>query len=360
MKVLHIIQHLKHGGIEQLAVTFLSLDVEHVYILAIEGTSQESLKDWPQLEQFRSNLFFANKNKGFSIKTVKFIKQICQDLNISVLHTHHIGPLIYGCLATVNLKTIKHVHTEHDIWHLHYYKDWLIQYFLFKVKKKICLVAVSHYVYTYLKNYFPKLDATVIYNAVNTNLFVPGNKKTARERFNLPQEAAIIGTAGRLEEIKGQKYLIEAMQYLPTNFYLVIAGNGSLYQNLQAHIHQLYLTDRVFLFGLVEQMQLFYQACDIFCLPSLNEGMPLALLEAQACNIPVVCSNVGGCSEGVDPDSGILVTTKDPAAIALACLQIKPDNIMPREFILKYFSFEQMLSSYYKIYEKTYSALLQK
>ena len=99
MKILHIIQHFKPGGIEHLVFSMLCIDVKNVYILALEGSAEESLSNWPKLKEYRNNLFFADKKKGVSFKAVHFIKEICDTLNISVIHTHHIGPLIYGCLA---------------------------------------------------------------------------------------------------------------------------------------------------------------------------------------------------------------------------------------------------------------------
>ncbi|PWY55688.1 glycosyl transferase [Legionella qingyii] len=352
MKILHIIQRLKYGGLEHLVFSMLCHDVKNVYILALEDPSEESFRQWPKLKEYQNNLFFADKTKGFSLKTVNFIKDICRTLSISVIHTHHLGPLIYGCLATSQRASIKHIHTEHDIWHLQHYKDWLIQYFLFNWKKQIHLVAVSKDIYTQLKSYFPKMDISTIPNAVDTRFFIPGNQTNARKYFKLPESSTIIGSAGRLETVKGHIYLIEAIRLMPLNYFLVIAGIGSLYQTLLTHIQTLDLSDRICLLGMVEPMNLFYQACDIFCLPSLNEGMPLSLLEAQACSVPVVCSNVGGCAEEVDPESGLLIPSQNPKAIAEACMKINQKTEKPREYILKNFSFDTLINHYYQLYVK--------
>lgn len=350
-RILHIIQHLKPGGIEQLVFSMLCANVQNVYILALELSPQESFSAWPKLKSFSNNLFFAEKKQGVSVKTIRFITNICSRLDIATIHTHHIGPLIYGYLATKRL-SLKHVHTEHDVWHLQNIKNRIIQHLIFRLAKNISLVAVSHHIYTRLKAFFPKMPLFLIYNAIDTNRYGPGNKTQARRYFKLPLTATVIGSAGHLYAIKGHTYLIEAMQSLPENYYLIIAGTGYLEQTLLSQIHQLNLTPRVFLLGMVENMRLFYEACDVFCLPSLNEGLPLVLLEAQACQIPVVCSDVGSCIEAVDPNSGFLVPPKNAKALKDSCLKIKEKNGHPRDFILNKFNFKDCLTKYNQLYKK--------
>ena len=353
MKILHIIQSLRVGGIEKLVFSMMQNDIQNVFILAIEGSPEELFKAWPVLVNFQANLIFVDKKKGFNKSVVTNIIKTCKKNSISVIHSHHIGPLIYASLATVGLKAIHHVHTEHDVWHLQLWKDWLIQLLIFKLNKKVHLVAVSRYVLNVLKSYFPKKEIALIPNGVDTKHFHPGDKQVARSHFNLPASAVIIGNAGRLELIKGQQYLIEAMLKLPPHFYLIIAGQGKLYAPLLRQIQNLNLSDRVILLDGIEEMTLFYQSCDLFCLSSLDEGLPLSLLEAQSCNIPVVCTNVGGCSEGIDPDSGILVPAIDPEAIAQSCLILHQKKGSPREFIIKNFAFEPLLKKYKLLYLKS-------
>lgn len=352
MNILHIVQGLGFGGIENMALSMLKANVHQCFILSIEREPEQVFRAWPMLEKFRENLFFANKKKGFRPEVVAYIKKICKEKSISVIHTHLIGPLIYGSLATLTQKNIAHIHTEHDVLHLRERKDWVMQYVIFKFKSNIRWVAVSNYVLDGLQSFFPGMDVDLIYNAIDTMLFEPGDTVTARQHFNVPQTAVVIGSAGRLVAIKGQRFLIEAMQHLPAPYYLVIAGDGELYQALANQIQALKLGDRVILTGFVQNMPLFYQACDLFCLPSLDEGFPLALLEAQACDLPVVSSDVGGCAEAIAPDSGLLVPAEDPRAIAQACLQVNKKNTNPREFILQRFSFSVMMTSYTQLYSK--------
>ena len=350
MIVLHVIQEFTLGGLEALVLSMLKADFENSYILAIEGSSSQAFQEFPMLAEVQSKLFFANKPKGFHIKTCTYIKQTCIRLSVSILHTHHIGPLIYAGLAVLTLKNMAHIHTEHDVWHLQKYRDLYFQKFLLKLNKNIHLVAVSQSVFEKLKFYFPQMDISLIHNAVDTNKFKPGNRLVARAFFDLPSDAIIIGSAGRLEEIKGHRYLIQALQKLPQKYYLVIAGSGPLYQTLISQVQVLGLAERVTLTGYVEAMNVFYQACDIFCLPSLDEGLPLALLEAQATNVKVVSTNAGGCPEAVDPASGLQVPVANVEEIARACLDVLKTNGEPRQFIIQNFSIDVLISRYRELY----------
>lgn len=350
MKILHIVQVLSPGGIEQFVLTLLKADFDNTYILALEGTFDVAIKSWPILAEVESHLVFADIRNLGKKEVIRLIRKTCVRHSITVLHSHFSAPLLYACLGSFGKKNLIHVHTEHDAWHLNQWKPRLIERTLFLLKKDIRLVAVSSQIQNALKNYFPKRKSTLIHNAIDTELFKPGDKRLTRQHFNLPSSAIIIGSAGRLCDEKGHKFLIEAMKYLPDKVHLVIAGEGPLHESLLAQIQTLNLNRRVQLLGLVTRMDLFYQACDIFCLPSLHEGLPLTLLEAQSTNLPSVCSDVGSCSEGVDPLSGILVKSEDSVGIAKACLSVYEKKGTPRHFILKSFSLDPLKEKYMQLY----------
>lgn len=351
MKILHIVSAMELGGIENLIFSLLLADPAKVYILAIMGTRDEALERWPALAPFNDHLIFAEKGKGFQWKVVHCIKATCEKHKITVLHSHHIGPLIYASLIS-QWKPITHVHTQHDIWHLSNRKHWLIEYAILKFRNDIRLIAISKDIYKYMKDLFPASPLYLVHNGIDTERFQPGDKVLARRQLNLPEDALIIATAGRLEQVKGQIYLLRALAELPFQYKLVIAGNGSLLGELEQAALALGLSDRVFFLQHLTEVETVYQASDMFCLPSLNEGLPLVILEAQACNIPVICSQVGSCAEGVDPASGTLVPPGDATAITKACLQTAKNQGAPRGFILKFFSLNTLIKAYQAIYQQ--------
>ena len=104
-------------------------------------------------------------------------------------------------------------------------------------------------------------------------------------------------------------------------------------------------------------MVCFYQAIDVFCLPSINEGLPLSPLEAQACGIPVVLTDVGGCKEACCPESGLMVPAKDVSALAWAIRntlrKISRKQISsPRSFVIAERNFSNMFDKYRALYQQ--------
>ena len=106
--------------------------------------------------------------------------------------------------------------------------------------------------------------------------------------------------------------------------------------------------------GHVEDMASFYNALDIFCLPSLQEGFPLTPLEAQACNIRVVVSDVGGSKDTLCPMTGIAVPAGNVDALAKSLLSMLQYNetFSPREFIKEHYNFANKISIYNSLYHK--------
>jgi glycosyltransferase involved in cell wall biosynthesis len=138
------------------------------------------------------------------------------------------------------------------------------------------------------------------------------------------------------------------MQTLPEDIGLLLAGDGSVRTKLQALVKKLGLSQRVFFLGHVQDMKSFYRLLDVFCLSSNNEGLPLAPLEAQACNVPVVLTDVGGCKEAVCHESGELVEPNNPTKLSAALWRLLSEkvDIAPRDFIERERSIKNMISRY--------------
>jgi glycosyltransferase involved in cell wall biosynthesis len=127
---------------------------------------------------------------------------------------------------------------------------------------------------------------------------------------------------GRLEEAKGFGYLIDAIPGLLRRYpdlIIAIAGQGPLRDALERRAAELGVAGSVRFVGFCADVQRFYDALDVFVLPSLCETLGYVLLEAMATSLPVVGTRVGGVPEVIsDGESGLLVPPRDPAAIARA------------------------------------------
>ncbi len=157
----------------------------------------------------------------------------------------------------------------------------------------------------------PSLTIPIVYNGVDTAQFHPADTPRACDTLTLL-------CVGRLIERKGQHHLLRAfgrlraLQQQPPR--LILAGTGDAHASLQKLAQDLGITDAVDFLGFVprEQMAALYRQTDIFVLPSQNEGMSIALLEAMASGLPVVVTQTGGTSELVsDAINGRVVQWAD-------------------------------------------------
>ena len=161
----------------------------------------------------------------------------------------------------------------------------------------------------------------VVPNGVDTKKFKPAGKAHARNLLNLPQDKNIVLFVGALRKIKGVDYLIEAAEnFVDSNTHLFMVGrDDGLKRNLEKRAHELKIADYIKFTGPVnhDDIPLWISASDILVLPSLSEGRPNVVLEALACEVPVVATNVGGIPElMVDGETGYLVPAKSPRELS--------------------------------------------
>jgi len=263
------------------------------------------------------------------------IRDILQNEKFDIYHVHIASlayllnkkPLIVTAHTTTygEAESIKNTKNANMVTPLYYFSFKTYGYLLEKVvyKKADIIIAVNDHIKDELKKVYkvPDNKIEVIYNGVDTNLFCPIDKIVARECFNIPRETFVVLYVGRLVERKNVDLIIEAMDRLRSNknIMALIAGSGHMYDTLQKKIKYKSLEDRVKLLGFVnhETLPKLYNAADVFVHPSIYEGMPLTLLEAQACAVPIICTSFKGVSNVVvDDETGIIL--KDSSAEELA------------------------------------------
>jgi glycosyltransferase involved in cell wall biosynthesis len=175
-----------------------------------------------------------------------------------------------------------------------------------------------------------------------------------------PQDLVILST-GRLAPEKGLEHLIEAAFILARSgqrFRVVLAGDGPLRGQLERLARDLDVTGRVSFLGYREDIPDLLAACDLVVLPSLREGLSIALLEAMAVGKPIVATNIGSNSwVAAGADMALLVPTCDPQALSDAILRCAKDAVLRarlgsnarRSFETRYTE-DKMLNSYRQLY----------
>lgn len=154
-------------------------------------------------------------------------------------------------------------------------------------------------------------------------------RASARRELNLPPDAAVVGTVGRLTAIKQHTLFLDTIKRVAAshpNVVALIAGDGELRNELIRHAESLGLIDRVRMLGWRRDLATIYAATDVFLLTSRNEGTPVALIEAMASGVPGVSTDVGGVKDVIGgDDSGRTAPFGDADGLAAAIHDLLAD-----------------------------------
>lgn len=176
----------------------------------------------------------------------------------------------------------------------------------------------------------------VISNGVDIARYgVSAQRATIRDRLGIASDAPIVICVAKLYAQKGHADLLAAMPTLlrwHPDAVLLLAGEGPLRAKLAATAEQLGIDAQVRLLGPRDDVPDLLSAANLFVLPSLWEGLPMALLEAMASGLPVVATEVSGSRQVVAPgETGIIVPIRDPVALATAMHQVLADPARARQ-----------------------------
>jgi glycosyltransferase involved in cell wall biosynthesis len=188
-----------------------------------------------------------------------------------------------------------------------------------------------------------------------------GNKEALVPPESLPPGSFVVGTVARLDPQKGIAALVDAFpplwQRCP-NAVLLIVGDGSLRDDLEAQCRQLGIADRVVFTGYQKDAHRYLSLMDVFVMPSLFESWGYTAAEAMAAGVPVVCSDIPGPNSFVSHGrNGLLVPPDDPAAITAAVLELWAHVNLRRSiaeagraFVSEHLTMTSMIRAYRRIY----------
>jgi glycosyltransferase involved in cell wall biosynthesis len=252
--------------------------------------------------------------------------------NVSLAHSHEFTMAVYGACAAW-FAGIPHVVTMHGS---RYYAERWRRRLALRVSLDISggVVAVSRPLAEHLSRdlHFRRGRVTVIPNGVRPR---PHQRSTLREELGLRSQAPLLLSVGNLYKVKGHRFLIEALATLRhelPDVHVAIAGRGVEEGGLRELAISRGVGERVHLLGLRGDVPNLLAAADIFVMPSLSEGLPLALLEAMFAALPVVASDVGEIATVLDEGSaGVLVRPGDSEALAGALRTLLRDRVGARK-----------------------------
>jgi len=333
-------ENYAYGG-SSLAAYFLTIEMKkrghEIHIFTTSADSRDSIEKDGDMTIYRygTNFRILTSNISFGIfrKPVKH--------RVDIIHTHFdIPPGPMAGLRYAKKKKVPLIVTYHGDWeasygglirrigvafHNKYLVDKLLSYTDVIISPSKCYIDRSRFLGRY------KDKIVVIPNGINLSDFdIPYSKEECRDKLGLPLDEKVVLFLGNLSPYKGPDVLVKAMPNVirdVPNAKLIFAGRGMMKKELELLSNDLGIEENVRFVGFVDDnLKLFYyKAADIFVLPSTmkTECYPLAILEAMACSLPIVASNMGGIPDAVKSgDNGFLVPPKDSEALAEAIIYL--------------------------------------
>jgi glycosyltransferase involved in cell wall biosynthesis len=329
IRVMHVTQTLTQGGLEEVVRTYAGLldrqqfEVTVAYVVGGDVSRKLESAQWVDL------VCFQHRSR---LRRLFILWRLARRKRIRIVHNH----LNWYGLPAALLAGARSVETIHNTY------SWFgpRKRFMYGLSTLLAdrLIAVSENVRTFTRGlpFLGGRNYVVIPNGIDPSLFSPPiDRALPRARFGLQEDETVIGFAGRLEAEKAVHRLLEAASALNLRhkrLRFLIAGDGVLRKELEGKAGSLGLGNVSFL-GYLDDTPSFYQALDIFALPSDYEGLPLTVLEAMAACRPVVAMNVGGVAEAVaHEETGLVVPAGDTPAFIDGLDRLAGDSALRSAF----------------------------
>jgi glycosyltransferase involved in cell wall biosynthesis len=363
LRVLHVVFSLDAGGMEN-GIVNLSRALEgrgyeiHACCLARGGNF---------VERFArpDHVTLLGKAEGFSPGAARSLAAHIRRIEPDVIHTHNLGPLLYTALAAPGAKNrILHgEHAELTACELSPRRVWLRRLLYSRVRR---VHTVSHGLRASLiRHGFPGAKIEVVVNGVDAADFSPGSRDEARALTGLPRRSLVLGLVGRFGEFKRHRELIEAFERLPRegegDLQLVfIGGGGPLEAGVRERAAGSPCAPCIQFAGFQRDPRPWYRALDLLVIPSVNEGLSNALLEAMACGVPALAHPACGATEVIeDGVNGFLRNLDSPEAIESALNEVlRARGTLPTlgdagtRTVRARFSFTAMVEGYERLYRE--------
>lgn len=384
LKILRIVARLNVGG-----------PAVHTILLteALNNDRFESILVAGQVEKTEKDMIYLARQKGINpiiipelgrrINPIKDLIALWKIFNIisrekpDIVHTHTAKAGVLGRVAAFFAGVPVRIHTFHGNIFSSYFNRFNVMLFIF-IEKMLAFITTYIVVVSeeqkkeicqhYRIARFDKVRVISLGLELEKLLSIESHNGSLRRELNISDHATVVGIIGRLVPIKNHKMFLEAVKHLTIllgnkfNLKYLIIGDGEERAALEEHTKKLGLDGDVIFCGWQEGIENIYSDLDIVALTSLNEGTPVALIEALAAGRPVVATNVGGVADVVeDGVNGYLVASGDVEGFLQCLAKLIEDSqkryefgFKGREMVRSRFSKGRLIEDIKNLYEGTF------
>ena len=288
--VLHVIWSLLNGGTEKYLVNLLKATrKDYRNIVVYYGDSNEWATEFAEL-----NIKVINLKSSNNFNEINSLRRIMREYDVDIVYAYtHFNSavvLLSALLAGVK-KRIVHSHIVKPSKKVNSIKVRVSKFLirLLATERLACSKQAGLAL-------FGSSNFTVVNNGIDLSLyeFDSVKRQEIRKELEIDGRGKLLGTVGRLDDNKNQKFMIEILSCLKMrneDYSLVVVGDGNNLDALRRFASEKSVGDAVQFIGCVKNVQDYYNAFDAFLLTSFNEGLPFVLIEAQANGLPVFASS---------------------------------------------------------------------
>ena len=294
IRILHVVTHMNRGGLETMLMNYYrQIDRNRVqFDFLVHRFYRADYDD--EIEQLGGIIYRLPILNPLDPKYNHALSAFFDEHpEYQIIHVHQ------DCMSSVILKEAARHHVKVRIAHSHSKsqdKNWK---YPIKLHYKKLIPQYATYLFACDKEagdwMFNGAPYTVIRNAVNAEKyrFNPAVREDVRRELGIEENDLVIGHVGRIDEVKNHRFLLEVYKEVlkARDAKLLLVGRGGLKANLEKTVMEEGLQDKVIFTGLRSDVERLLQAVDVFVFPSLYEGLPMSLVEAQAAGLPCVISD---------------------------------------------------------------------
>lgn len=311
-----------------------------------------------ELRALDADVYVIEEAENNFLSIHKKAKEVAQKVQPGVIHSHGYKEHLLALLLKRHLGGVRVIGTQHGLPEAYQglsLKRRSTAYLNLKVLSRFDhVVAVSDDIRDYFlkKHGFAPARVAVIHNGIE----VPGEPLDSFDNGRF-----VIGSSGRFYPVKDYPFMVEvAREVFKTapSAGFELAGDGPERERIKSLIADYGLEENFVLKGFTDDIMPFYRRLAVYINTSVHEGIPLSVLEAMSCGLPVVAPDTGGLKEIIDDGAdGFLVKERDPSAFAGKCAMLYNDRRLlarmsaaAREKIIKDFSLKNMVAEYTALY----------
>lgn len=349
----HIEMLIKEGNHIDIACNYNDLPLDNLYV--------ELGCDFYQIDFSRSPLSADN------IKAFKQLKKLIETGKYDIVHCHTPNASVITRLVCRKFRKqtgLKVFYTAHGF---HFYKgapklNWIIYYPIEKFCSRYTdkLITINKEDYDRAKNKFKAKEVYYVPGVgIDLSKFndIQVDRNTKRREIGVPEDAFLLLSVGELNENKNHQVIIRAIAKLNNpNIHYVVAGVGDKRDYLIDLASKLGVLRQLHLLGFRKDVSEIYHSADVFCFPSIREGLSVSLMEAMACGLPCVVSKIRGNIDLIDENGGKVFESFDEYDCSFAlksilessCTELGSYNIQKIKNFSSVFVLEKMRSLYFR------------